>query len=66
MGWIDTAALRALAEPYLKTEYGRYLMRIAEGGVRRSARGTVPRPPENRWTPRPGRAYQETRRPGPL
>jgi glucose-1-phosphate thymidylyltransferase len=31
MGWIDTAALRALAEPYLKTEYGRYLMRIAEG-----------------------------------
>jgi glucose-1-phosphate thymidylyltransferase len=31
MGWIDTAALRALAAPYLKTEYGRYLMRIAEG-----------------------------------
>jgi glucose-1-phosphate thymidylyltransferase len=30
MGWIDTAALRALAEPYLKTEYGRYLMRIAD------------------------------------
>jgi glucose-1-phosphate thymidylyltransferase len=31
MDWIDTAALRALAAPYLKTEYGRYLMRIAEG-----------------------------------
>jgi glucose-1-phosphate thymidylyltransferase len=29
-GWIDTEALRALARPYLKTEYGRYLMRIAE------------------------------------
>ncbi len=29
-GWIDAAALRALAEPYLKTEYGRYLRRIAE------------------------------------
>ncbi|MFT3975330.1 MAG: glucose-1-phosphate thymidylyltransferase RfbA [Amaricoccus sp.] len=31
-GWIDAAALKALAEPYLKTEYGRYLVRIAEGG----------------------------------
>ena len=30
-GWIDAAALRALAEPYLKTEYGRYLLRIADG-----------------------------------
>ncbi|HET9068014.1 MAG TPA: glucose-1-phosphate thymidylyltransferase RfbA [Amaricoccus sp.] len=30
-GWIDAAALRALAEPYLKTEYGRYLVRIADG-----------------------------------
>jgi glucose-1-phosphate thymidylyltransferase len=30
-GWIAADALRALAEPYLKTEYGRYLMRIAEG-----------------------------------
>jgi glucose-1-phosphate thymidylyltransferase len=29
-GWIDAAALRALAEPYLKTEYGRYLIRVAE------------------------------------
>jgi glucose-1-phosphate thymidylyltransferase len=29
-GWIGTEALRALALPYLKTEYGRYLMRIAE------------------------------------
>ena len=29
-GWIDAAALRALAAPYLKTEYGRYLLRIAE------------------------------------
>ena len=25
-------ALRALAEPYLKTEYGRYLLRVADGG----------------------------------
>jgi glucose-1-phosphate thymidylyltransferase len=31
-GWIDAAALRALAEPYLKTEYGRYLVRVADGG----------------------------------
>jgi len=31
-GWIDAEALRALARPYLKTEYGRYLIRIAEGG----------------------------------
>jgi glucose-1-phosphate thymidylyltransferase len=30
-GWIDADALSALARPYLKTEYGRYLMRIAEG-----------------------------------
>ena len=30
-GWIDAAALRALAEPYLKTDYGRYLLRVAEG-----------------------------------
>lgn len=28
-GWIDAEALRALAEPLTKTEYGRYLMRIA-------------------------------------
>jgi len=31
-GWIDGPALRALAEPYLKTEYGRYLMRIGALG----------------------------------
>jgi glucose-1-phosphate thymidylyltransferase len=30
-GWIDAAALRALAEPYLKTQYGQYLARIADG-----------------------------------
>jgi glucose-1-phosphate thymidylyltransferase len=30
-GWIDAAALRTLAAPYLKTDYGRYLMRVAEG-----------------------------------
>jgi glucose-1-phosphate thymidylyltransferase len=29
-GWITTDTLRALAEPYLKTEYGRYLLRVAE------------------------------------
>jgi glucose-1-phosphate thymidylyltransferase len=31
-GWIDAPTLRALAEPYLKTEYGRYLARIAGEG----------------------------------
>jgi glucose-1-phosphate thymidylyltransferase len=31
-GWIDDSALRALAEPYLKTEYGQYLIRIADEG----------------------------------
>jgi glucose-1-phosphate thymidylyltransferase len=31
-GWISEAELRALAEPYLKTEYGRYLLRVADGG----------------------------------
>ncbi len=31
-GWITEAELRALAAPYLKTEYGRYLLRIADGG----------------------------------
>ena len=30
MGWVDAARLRELAKPFLKTEYGRYLMRIAE------------------------------------
>jgi glucose-1-phosphate thymidylyltransferase len=30
-GWIAADALRALADPYLKTEYGRYLVRIADG-----------------------------------
>lgn len=29
-GWIDEAELAALAQPYLKTQYGRYLARIAE------------------------------------
>ena len=29
--WIDADALARLAEPYLKTEYGRYLVRVAEG-----------------------------------
>ncbi len=30
-GWIDAAELRALAAPYLKTEYGKYLVRVADG-----------------------------------
>ncbi|MFO1106368.1 MAG: glucose-1-phosphate thymidylyltransferase RfbA [Amaricoccus sp.] len=30
-GWISSDELRALAGPYLKTEYGRYLMRVADG-----------------------------------
>jgi glucose-1-phosphate thymidylyltransferase len=29
-GWIDADALRELARPYLKTQYGRYLARIAD------------------------------------
>jgi glucose-1-phosphate thymidylyltransferase len=29
MGYIDTKQLRRLAEPYLKNEYGRYLVEIA-------------------------------------
>ncbi|MCB2110443.1 MAG: glucose-1-phosphate thymidylyltransferase RfbA [Defluviimonas sp.] len=29
-GWIDAEALRELARPYLKTQYGRYLARIAD------------------------------------
>ena len=29
-GWIDEAQLMALAQPYLKTQYGQYLARIAE------------------------------------
>ena len=31
-GWIGESDLRALAAPYLKTEYGRYHLRIADGG----------------------------------
>ncbi len=31
-GWITADELKALAQPYLKTEYGRYLVRIADGG----------------------------------
>jgi glucose-1-phosphate thymidylyltransferase len=31
-GWISETQLRALAEPYLKTEYGRYLVRVADEG----------------------------------
>jgi glucose-1-phosphate thymidylyltransferase len=31
-GWIDAGALMALAKPYLKTQYGRYLQRVAEDG----------------------------------
>jgi len=30
--WITGDALRSLAAPYLKTEYGRYLVRVADGG----------------------------------
>jgi len=31
-GWLDADALRELAAPYLKTEYGRYLVRVADEG----------------------------------
>lgn len=30
MGWVSAAELKELAKPFLKTEYGKYLMRIAE------------------------------------
>ena len=30
-GWIGADELRALAAPYLKTEYGKYLLRVADG-----------------------------------
>ena len=30
-GWIDREQLRKLAEPLAKTDYGRYLLRLAEG-----------------------------------
>ena len=33
MGWIDTDQLVKLAEPMLSTEYGKYLVRIAKGGL---------------------------------
>jgi glucose-1-phosphate thymidylyltransferase len=29
-GWIDAPQLRALAQPYLKTQYGQYLARVAD------------------------------------
>jgi glucose-1-phosphate thymidylyltransferase len=29
-GWIDADMLRSLAQPYLKTQYGRYLARVAD------------------------------------
>lgn len=31
-GWIGATALRELAKPYLKTQYGQYLARVAEEG----------------------------------
>ena len=33
-GWIDAQALKALAEPMLKNDYGRYLKQLAEQGQR--------------------------------
>jgi glucose-1-phosphate thymidylyltransferase len=33
MGYIDAAALRALATPLAKSDYGRYLLELVEGGV---------------------------------
>ena len=30
-GWIDEAALKALAEPMLKNNYGQYLMEVIRG-----------------------------------
>ncbi len=31
-GWIDRAELQELAKPYLKTQYGQYLMRVSDEG----------------------------------
>ncbi len=31
LGWVTSAELKILAKPFLKTEYGTYLMRLAEG-----------------------------------
>jgi len=31
MGFIDKAQLQELAKPYLKNEYGKYLMALVEG-----------------------------------
>ena len=36
-GWIDASQLKELARPYLKTQYGRYLARIAEDPALASA-----------------------------
>jgi glucose-1-phosphate thymidylyltransferase len=33
MGYIDSAHLKRLAQPLIKTEYGRYIDRLAEGGT---------------------------------
>jgi glucose-1-phosphate thymidylyltransferase len=32
-GWIDANQLRTLAQPYLKTQYGQYLRRVADEGL---------------------------------
>ena len=32
LGWIDAGQVRRLAEPMAKNEYGRYLLRLVEGG----------------------------------
>ncbi len=34
-GWIDDAALRAMAEPLSKNGYGQYLFELLEHGLRR-------------------------------
>ncbi len=34
LGWIDTDALRRLAEPMRKNDYGGYLLELAEDGIR--------------------------------
>ncbi|HXS99330.1 MAG TPA: glucose-1-phosphate thymidylyltransferase RfbA [Elusimicrobiota bacterium] len=36
LGYIDATALRALAEPMKKNEYGQYLLRLADDGAARS------------------------------
>ena len=54
LGHIDAAQLQRLAEPLLKTDYGRYLVRILDEQGPRDWAGLQPRPTRGpRWAARP-------------